>query len=299
MPRNEVMRNMLAGENLAIITSRLTKGEDFQHVQVTRKISEAIVMSPKTSNNGFLFPLYVYPETDLSRGFPQHAGFRRNLLPNLALAFLQKAESTLGLKFRENNRGDTEKSFCVEDLVHYFVGILHSPSYRSRYAEFLRIDFPRLPLTSNPSLFRQLSCKGGDLVALHLLEDDYPAASWNVSKPSGNSPLKNLITKFVGKGDAEVAKGYPKYADEKVFINPSRYFEAVPEKVWNFHIGGYQVCEKWLKDRRGRTLSAEDILHYQRVVVALNETIRLMAEIDKVIESHGGWPGAFITGGQP
>jgi hypothetical protein len=84
-----------------------------------------------------------------------------------------------------------------------------------------------------------------------------------------------------------------------VYINPTRWFEGVPENVWNFHIGGYQVCEKWLKDRRGRVLSDEDIAHYQKVVVALKETIRLMAEIDKVIEAHGGWPGAFITGKQP
>jgi hypothetical protein len=81
----------------------------------------------------------------------------------------------------------------------------------------------------------------------------------------------------------------------RVHINPSRWFEGIPENVWNFHIGGYQVCEKWLKDRRGRVLSEEDIAHYQKVVVALNETIRLMAEIDKVIEAHGGWPGAFLT----
>jgi hypothetical protein len=145
-------------------------------------------------------------------------------------------------------------------------------------------------------LYRNLCAKGADLVALHLLEDGYPAASWNLSKPKGKSPLQSLITKFGGKGDDEVAKGHPKYAAGKVFINPSRWFEGVPEDVWNFHIGGYQVCEKWLKDRRGRTLSDEDTTHYQRVVVALNETIRLMAEIDKVIDAHGGWPGAFVPG---
>jgi hypothetical protein len=160
-----------------------------------------------------------------------------------------------------------------------------------------------------------------------LLEDDYPSASWNTSKPKGESPLKNLITNFAGKGDAEVAKGYPKFVaavydrrpvrvisdrpiDNRrsqtaatmtgnVYINPTRWFEGVPENVWNFHIGGYQVCEKWLKDRRGRVLSEEDVAHYQKIVVALKETIRLMTEIDEVIESHGGWPSAFTTGGQP
>ncbi len=85
------------------------------------------------------------------------------------------------------------------------------------------------------------------------------------------------------------------HAEGKVYINPHRYFDGVPQNVRNFHVGGYQVCEKWLKDRRGRTLSDEDILHYRRVVVALNETIRLMVEIDNVIDAHGGWPAAFVT----
>ncbi len=107
--------------------------------------------------------------------------------------------------------------------------------------------------------------------------------------------LEKYITKYAGRGDNEVAKSYPKYSAETVRINPIKGFEGVPENVWNFHIGGYQVCEKWLKDRRGRVLSEEGIAHYQKIAVALKETIRLMAEIDKVIEAHGGWPGAFAT----
>ena len=208
------------------------------------------------------------------------------------------------------------------------------------------LAFPPLPLTSDVNLFAAICARGADLVALHLLECDYAAASWNTSKPKGECPLKRLITKFAGRGDAEVAKGYPKFVGSsceaalecgseataldfgsegdafaqrtathgrtekggssaaalqgagahtgtrlgRVYINPTRYFEGVPENV-----GGYQVCEKWLKDRRGRTLSDEDVLHYQRVVVALKETLRLMAEIDSVIETHSGWPGAFVT----
>jgi predicted helicase len=200
-----------------------------------------------------------------------------------------------------------------EDIFHYAYAVFHSPGYRSRYAEFLKIDFPRLPLTSSLELFRALARLGGELVVLHLME---------------SPKLEKYITKYAGKGDSEVAKGYPKFvaavydrrnesvaslntrneptpADRRsqtaatmtgnVHINPTRWFEGVPEDVWNFHIGGYQVCEKWLKDRRGRTLSDEDIAHYQKIVVALKETIRLMAEIDKVIEAHGGWPGAFVT----
>jgi hypothetical protein len=102
--------------------------------------------------------------------------------------------------------------------------------------------------------------------------------------------LRSPITRFIGRGDSVVAKGYPKYQEDTVFINPVQGFKGVPPEVWEFHIGGYQVCEKWLKDRRERQLSAEDIRHYQRVVVALKETIRLMGEVDAAIESAGGWP---------
>jgi predicted helicase len=174
-----------------------------------------------------------------------------------------------------------------EDIFHYAYAVFYSPSYRSRYAEFLKIDFPRLPLTSNLALFRELFRLGGELTALHLLE------SPKLDKP---------ITEFIGKSKEVTKIGW---TDDTVWINASGTrgsttagssgFRGVPEAVWNFHIGGYQVCEKWLKDRKGRTLTAEDITHYHKIIIALTETIRLMAEIDEVIETHGGWPGAFQT----
>jgi predicted helicase len=155
--------------------------------------------------------------------------------------------------------------------------VLHSPAYRSRYTAFLKIDFPRIPLAFNLELFRSLAKLGGELVALHLLE---------------SLKVNNFITRFTGNGDNSIPKK-PIWKDNAIWINPTQRFEGVPEDVWNFHIGGYQVCEKWLKDRKGRTLSDDDITHYQRIVVALSETIRIMVEIDKVIDEHGGWPGAF------
>ena len=162
-----------------------------------------------------------------------------------------------------------------EDIFHYIYAIFHSPTYRARYAEFLKIDFPRVPLTSSLDLFRGLAALGGELVALHLLES--PA-------------LAHPITTYAGPTAPTVEK--ISYADGAVWLDKAQTagFRGVPAAVWAFHIGGYQVCEKWLKDRKGRTLSAEEIAHYQRVVVALNETMRIMGEIDAVIEDHGGWP---------
>ncbi|MDE3091923.1 MAG: hypothetical protein KGJ80_21330, partial [Chloroflexota bacterium] len=121
-------------------------------------------------------------------------------------------------------------------------------------------------------LFRALAAKGAELVALHLME---------------SPTLKKPITEFVGKGDSIVAVGYPKYEKKTVWINGEQGFEGVPQNVWEFQIGGYQVCHKWLKDRRSRKLSAEDKTHYAKIVVALKETIRLMKEIDVAIP---GWP---------
>ena len=144
---------------------------------------------------------------------------------------------------------------------------------------------------------------GADLVALHLMEDDYPAASWNAG-PIANPPLQTPITTFVEGVNGTTVGAFSKskcYREGRVYLDTSlgeasSCFDGVPEEVWNFHIGGYQVLYKWLYDRRGtrrrpgRTLTPQDIAHYQKIVVALRETIRLMAEIDAVIEEHGGWP---------
>ena len=154
--------------------------------------------------------------------------------------------------------------------------------YRKRYAEFLKIDFPRLPLTSDRDLFFRLAASGGELVTLHLMES-----------PKLNDP----ITEFPVKGTQVVEKVRYNDEDGQVWINPTQYFGGVPQAVWDFHIGGYQVCEKWLKDRKGRKLTYEDTRHYQQIIVALHETIRLMTEIDTVIGQHGDWPSAFSTKG--
>jgi len=271
MPRGEVMRHMLAGKNLALITSRLTKGETFRHTQVSGNIVEVICMSPKTSNNGFVFPLYLYPETQVERGM----GMVRR--PNLVPEFTTDFAARLGMEFIPDGKGDREQTFGPEDVFAYMYSVFHSPTYRQCYAEFLKIDFPRLPLTRNPDLFRDLCKVGNELVSLHLMEKHgLNSTSYPIS---GNHIVDKVSYTEPGQG-AELGR---------VWINKTQYFEGVPPEVWNFHIGGYQVCQKWLKDRKGRQLTYDDLTHYQHIVSALSETIRLMAEIDAVIEEHGGW----------
>jgi len=272
-PRRPVMQHLDSGhENLLLITSRMTKGESFAHVAVTRGLAEAILLSSKTSNNAIIFPLHLYPGTE--RGASLSLG--KEPIPNFTREFVTAIAGSIGMPIKPGV-GDYRSFSGSENLIHYLIALLHSPTYRSRYADPLSRDFPRIPLPGGLPLFQSLAALGSELVALHLLE---------------SPKVNDFITRFEGKGDNSIPKK-PIYKDGAVWINSSQRFVDVPEAVWNFHIGGYQVCEKWLKDRKARTLSADDIAHYQRVVVALNETIRLMAEIDRVIDAHGGWPGAF------
>lgn len=281
------MRLMLGENNLAIITVRQQSqdGKPWTLAGVTDKITERCAISNKTKEANYLFPLYsLGSKLDGQSSF----GFSTQRTPNLGSEFLAALGQNLNLE--QTKPYSLPKVVTCEMPLHYCYAVLHSPTYRTRYAEFLRIDFPRLPLTSSLELFRALSKLGGELVALHLMETpklDKPITKWLGNIPSG-----------------EVEK--VTYSEETVWIDKAQTegFHGVPENVWNFPIGGYQACQKWLKDRGpkkgkpGRRLSADDIAHYQKIVVALNETIRIMKEIDKVIDEHGGWPNAFQVKGK-
>ena len=284
-PRRPVMQHFGPQKpNLLLITSRMTKGETFAHVTVSRGLTEAILLSSKTSNNAIIFPLYIYEDTG-----PESLAFSGGAKSAFTDPFLSRIGSVLHMQVLDVGKGDLQSTVGTEDLLCYILSILHSANYRQRYQEFLKRDFPRIPLTENLEFFRRAVCMGNELLALHLLE----------------SPLLGShITTLVGSGDFQVEK--VTCSNETVWIDKAktRGFQGVPEEVWNFHIGGYRVCEKWLKDRQAkggkhprpcRVLTAEDIDHYQRIVVALAEIIRIMAEIDEVIDQHGGWPDAFVT----
>ncbi len=258
----QVMRHMLAGKNLSLLITRQTR--DQWDTLATRFVIGHKALSAYDITS--LVPLYLYP----TAGEMQlEAGHRR---PNLNTEFIKAVSEKLGLKFVEDGKGDIEQTFGPEDIFNYAYAIFHSPTYRSRYAEFLKMDFPRLPLTSDRALFKSLAAKGTELVSLHLME----------------SPLlNNLITKYPVAGSNIVDKVSYDERVGRVYINKEQYFEGVPPEVWNFHIGGYQVCQKWLKDRKGRTLTYDELTHYQKMAVALKETIRRMAKIDELIP---GWP---------
>jgi predicted helicase len=263
--RTNFMQHLNKKENIAFCMLRRPRNELVGNFFVTNRITDKCIIS--SLDNAQIFPLYLYPNE--RRGlFDEESSTRK---PNFSDEFINDFKTKLKLEFVLDGKGDLMNTFAPVDIFNYAYAIFHSPTYRSRYAEFLKIDFPRLPLTSNLALFRLLVNLGSKLVRLHLLEAE----------------VESNIT-FPERGSNEVKA--VKYEGEKVWINETQYFGNVPEAPWNFHIGGYQVLQKWLKDRKGRTLSFDDLEHYQTVVSALLQTMELMSAIDEAIEENGGFP---------
>ncbi|HEX8220412.1 MAG TPA: type ISP restriction/modification enzyme [Chloroflexia bacterium] len=267
-PRPEVMRHMLL-DNLALCFIRRSREQLASAFLVARSVIDKTILS--SADNANVAPLYFYPDTKQATFDTGEASGKGGRRPNLNPAFIADVERRLNMTFIPDGKGDLQATFGPEDVFNYMYAVFHSPTYRSRYAEFLKIDFPRLPLTSDPGLFRSLAGLGEQLVGLHLMERQAPnIASYPVR---GDSVVQAVRYTAPGEG---AEKG-------RVWINKTQYFEGVPPEVWEFHIGGYQVAEKWLKDRKGRQLSYDDLSHYRNVVAALAETMRLMAEIDAAI----------------
>ncbi len=272
-PRTNSTTNMLLADNRALVAKRQSKESYFSSIWVVDKPINQGFFSIDPLGRESLFPLYR--SRTLSSEQPLLGIGTEGAKWNIVDEGLRSMGTQL-----VRTEGLSESLVCVR-IFDYIYAVLHSPCYRSRYAECLKIEFPRLPFPGSLDLFRNLARCGEDLVSLHLLQ---------------STKLDKLLTAFTGPAKPEVEK--VSYVNETVWLDKaqSKGFRGVPENVWNFHIGGYQVCEKWLKDRKGRILSQKDIDHYQRIIVALSETIKVMAKIDKVIEAHGGWPGAFATG---
>lgn len=311
--RERVMHHMLAGENIGLTIGRagqVIAQDEWDIVFCTRLITE-FNLYRRGGNN--LFPLYLY-----SKASP---GDRK---ANLAVDFIADCAARLGMIWIAGGHGDLRQTLGPEDIFAYMYAIFYSPAYRKRYAPFLKIDFPRLPLTSKRDLFRALCSIGNRLVSLHLMEQSIAPIScfsipgdnrveevrWTTqsqrkghfySHTSNDAELRQIgneasastatqSSNLQGEGASIFALQKTGGVKGQVWINATQYFDNVPLEAWNFSIGGYQVCKKWLKDRRGRKLNDEDLAHYQQIIAILAETSHLMCEIDQVIEKHGGWP---------
>lgn len=228
----------LIRENVSLITARIVPpNQDWNRILVSNAISDIHSISDQT----YVFPLYLYAD-DGSK------------VPNLKKEIVAGIEKIVG-------------KVSPEDILDYIYAVLHSPSYREKYKEFLKIDFPRVPYPQDAETFKKLVSLGKELRELHLLE---------------SSEVNQFITNYPESGSDTVEKKYPKFENGKVWINDKQYFGNVPEVAWNFYIGGYQPAQKWLKDRQGRVLTNSDIEHYQKIIVALTETGRIMIKVSEI-----------------
>jgi type I restriction-modification system DNA methylase subunit len=306
----ERITSQFAKPNIALLFSRAVTDPRYAHAFVAQAPSDKIFLSNKTSTNSYVAPLWL-----LGKGADEA---RR---PNLSARIVGRVATLTGLPFDDGlgvgnqaslpglapqpprqaslslqgERGDRSGTFSARDLFDWIYAVLHSPTYRERYADFLKSDFARVPLPKNRLLFAELIPLGTRLVALHLLD-------------ASNAPeLADPKVRFVNNGgEARLGRfGKDVRRDEagRVYLNANCWFATVPIGAWDHWIGGYQPAQKWLKDRAetgskdklkpGRVLTDENSLHYRRMIVALDETATVMAEIDQVIDRHGGWPGAF------
>jgi len=259
--RFEIMQHISDKDNLALTLTRRLRDPNWQHVFVSQLITDKTLLSSR--DNCYFFPLYLYKEKDKPK---------KRSLGSVMMLFEPTADygvkrPNLSASLVDGLTKAFKKSPSPEEIFCYIYAVLYSETYRKKYAEFLKIDFPRVPFTGDYKLFRKMSDYGKNLIDLHLLK------SREIDSP---------IARFQGKGDNRVEK--PKYDDkgERVYINKEQYFEGILPEVWNYQIGGYQVCDKWLKDRKKRIMSLDEIQTYCRIVTAIQKTIEIQKAVDEI-----------------
>lgn len=280
--REDILKHLITGENLGLITVRQVAEESFNHSLITDKLVDTRVTF-SSRGAGYLFPLYLYPEAENGNGkskggstmmmvFDDEVAYTERR-PNINKEFYTLLENTYSSDDSKSSDESETRTPTPEQILYYTYAVLYAPAYRQTYAEFLKSDFPRVPFTKDYELFNELAELGKQITELHLMKSD---------------KLNNPIAKFQGSGSNVIGKSkkvgrnyHPE--EERVYINKEeQYFEGIPEEVWEYQVGGYQVLDKWLYDRRERKLSNEEIQHYCKVATALAHTITLQKKIDEL-----------------
>jgi predicted helicase len=252
-------------KNTALVCSRQTQGK-FRHVFIADTIIDFNLTGTAGSyGSGYLFPLYLYkPEQKKKKtGLQSMMMFEpepeygsEGKKPNIASTVFEQLEKTY------------KRKPTPEQILYYCYAILYSNAYREKYAEFLKIDFPRIPITNDYNLFLHMSALGHELCQLHLLQ--------------GNA-FREHIAKFRGNGDSVIEKPVFDAHTKCLYLNKTQYFEGITQEVWEYHIGGYQVLKKYLDSRKGRALDPLD--DFFKIITAISKTINLQMQIDTIFES--------------
>lgn len=278
--RRNVMFHLQNKDNYSLLIPRQLAENDFYHVLVEKKISEMCVISNKTKEQNVVFPLYLYPEKDTQTELLESKE-RQTRTPNLDPKIVADIAKGIGLTFT-NEKEDTAGTFAPIDILDYIYAVLHSPTYRETYKEFLKIDFPRVPYPSDANTFWKLVALGGELRQIHLLKSPKLAAqikALGIGYPVGGD---NAVTRKMTKTSVGFEPDEVDSSIGKVWLNDTQYFTNVPLVAWEFYIGGYQPAQKWLKDRGQRTLDHHDIKHYMNIIAALSLTADIMQQIDSI-----------------
>ena len=269
--RQKYMHHFLAGENIGLMICRQTAIDGWEHISITKTIADDSRVSNRSKERGYILPLYLYPENNGQQSIEK----TEKRKPNLNQEILNQFTKNLDLIFT-SEKEETKNTFAPIDILDYIYAVLHSPNYRKKYKGFLKIDFPKVPYPKDKKTFYKLVELGGEIREIHLMESSkLEEYTTSYPKDGDNKITRKLSKTNIGYEPIDETKG-------KVWINDEQYFDNVPLNAWEFYIGGYQPAQKWLKDRKERTLEFDDILHYQKIIVALTETDRIMKEMDKI-----------------
>lgn len=270
-PRTEVNRHLVAIDNLALIARRqMLPTQPCNFFWVSRAIPIDGVIRSDNRGSESAFPLFLQAGP---------AGSQRSVKANFSDPFVASVAQTTRLEWRDELTVSSEMAFGPLDLFHAIYAQFHSGEYRRRYADWLRIDFPRVFVPRTADLFRQLSRLGASLVAAH-----------TAAETGGCDAPRSHATP--GKA---IAAGYPEFVADRIRLDDRTAVENVSRDVWEFSAGGHQVCRKWWRDRRGRVPTAADVANYRKLVDGARKTLQFAAQIDRCIEAQGGWPDAFAS----
>ena len=284
-PVNEVMQHLFLKENYALVVSRQCVS-NWRYIFISNLIGDFnLTGTAGRFGSGYFMPLYLYNQDSLTQSKLLNSDSKYQetpvRTPNLDPEIVADIAKGIGLTFT-NEKEEIAGTFAPIDILDYIYAVLHSPTYRETYKEFLKIDFPRVPYPRDADTFWQLVTLGSELRQIHLLEspmlaEKSKALGINYPKGGNNEVTRKMTNSSLGfessEDDASIGR---------VWVNDEQYFDNIPLVAWNFYIGGYQPAQKWLKDRKNRILNISDVKHYINIIAALSLTFDLMQKIDAI-----------------